>query len=174
MFLAEAGDLDRIPLVDMSYVPANSLVESFLKSREKLIPKRPDLGKSKEMKSRWSQIKDKLMKGIKRFHKSTKGKRFHRNLGRYLATKMGKLIPDRLSKDKEEKMEALKALSSIITHLYIEEEYFHPLSEAISFNELFNIAIPYLRHIECCILENIELDDTDVDFLKTLVGEHEN
>jgi hypothetical protein len=114
------------------------------------------------------------MKGIKRFHKSTKGKRFHRNLGRYLATKMGKLIPDRLSKDKEEKMEALKALSSIITHLYIEEEYFHPLSEAISFNELFNIAIPYLRHIECCILENIELDDTDVDFLKTLVGEHEN
>jgi len=191
MFLVECGRFDLLSKVSEDFTPDDDLIEVLVKSRNKLIPKKPDFAKSQEMKSKWNTIKGKLMKGIQTFHSSTAGKRFHRALNRFLATRMGRIKRDDVdtkghrnhndpeeegglrNKDRKEesyneKVEFLKAVSSYITHLHIENEYFHPLSEEVSFTEFFNVAIPLLRHIELKVLNEEALDSIEMDFIETV------
>jgi len=82
--------------------------------------------RSQVQKHNWRAYRYRYMKGIKAFHRSTRGKRFHRWLSRYLALKYR---PGYHMSYK--KHEAIKALSSLITHLAIEADYYHPLMEHV-------------------------------------------
>lgn len=71
------------------------------------------------------------MKGIKRFHKSTDGKKFHRDLGRFLATR-------NLSGLKYHEAKTLiLPLTSTLTHVFLETEYYLPLGEHVDY-EVFS------------------------------------
>jgi len=93
-----------------------------------------------------------MLKGIRAFHKSVAGKRFHRRLGNFLAS--------RITRKKEKPTEALefntlmskqaslKGLTSAKQHLFVELEYFHQLEEHIQLEEfLIDYALPYFRNI---------------------------
>ena len=59
----------------------------FIKKRRGLVSRLKDMQKSGKTKAQWRTGRWKIMRGIKRFHRSTEGKRFHRQLGRFLATR---------------------------------------------------------------------------------------
>lgn len=126
----------------------NMLKLDEMEVRKRLIKtsKAKDRKRSKAMKDHWRRNKAQLQKGIEKWHKSTKGKRFHRALGRFNALREtagyvyhNDLVPGatpsnngvkHLSMDQVN--DALLSLSSIGTHLNLELQYYEPDPEAMS------------------------------------------
>lgn len=173
LFLTEVGAFDLLNEADKEYKPNEELLEEFVKRRSPLVKKIKDHRKSSNQKNNWKKNRHKMMKGIKTFHKSVEGKRFHRKLGRFLATRItrGKKQTSALKKDEEftllmQKQEALKGLTSVKQHLFVELEYFHKLDEQVELEEMIiDYAIPLLQSIENSILHNIDLSESEMSFL---------
>ena len=93
-----------------------------------------------------------MMKGIKRFHKSTAGKTFHRQLGRLIATK------NFAGLRYGESQELVVPLSSMLTHAFVEHEFYMPTSEHVEY-ELFTDEI-YTDVLEVlkCIQSSVDCD----------------
>jgi len=115
------------------------------------------------------------MKGINKFHRSLRGKRLHRSMGRFLATRYF-LNPPKKKKGKSEALIlsrdlALKAISSMRTHMYIEQGYYMPLSEQVEFEMFTDYALPILRTIESELYEDIqyEFSKDELELLLRLV-----
>jgi len=112
---------------------ALNLDEKVIRKKLQIVRKAIDRKKSRTMKDQWRRNKHKYLKGIRKWHKSTQGKRFHRALGRFNALredieKQGDVIQIGF----DEITEALFALSSIETHLYLELQYYENDIEALS------------------------------------------
>lgn len=161
LFYFELGDFKKFIECDDSTIITEEERKSFIKKRSEIESLYKDKKKSSKMKSQWRANRYEMMKGIKAFHKSTEGKRFHRNLGRFLATRM-------TSADENitEKYELLKALNSAKTHLFIEMEYFHQLKEQLQLEELLlDVAIPLMNSIEEKLIGGDELNVDEFLFI---------
>jgi hypothetical protein len=174
LFLLEVEDGESALRVSESTTPSvpSELLELFIKRRKKDVKRVKDLRRSREAKSNWRHNRSKYKKGIKKFHKSTKGKRFHRSLGRFLATR------DFKSSMKESLetisvdilMEAAKALSSLKTHLIIETYYYQTLEDQVELELLFEAIVPTMANFDRYILDpSISLEESDLDLLTCLV-----
>ncbi len=98
---------------------------------------------SREMSNRWRRSKHEMEKGIKKWNKSTQGKRFHRALGRFNALRESvsgsysayetDLAPGEQTMylTMSQVNDALLGLSSIETHLYLELQYYEADAEAM-------------------------------------------
>lgn len=163
-------EVNRLDLLTEDIPP--EVFEIFLQKRRPLVKKLRDFKKSQNSRLQWKNQKWKLLKGIRSFHKSTKGKRFHRSLGRFLAT--------RIFRPKRESLEllrehALKAISSIRTHLYIESGYYMSLDEEAELHEFIEYAVRTLTDIELRFFEDTHTTFTDeeMELLLRLVDSHE-
>jgi hypothetical protein len=144
LFLAETQQYSLLEVANSQYKPDQEIVDEFLKRRREIVNKMKDFRKSQDAKQSWRANRYKIMKGIGAFHKSTEGKRFHRNLGRFLATRMS----GNENYNVEEVTEALKALSSIPTHLFIESEYYQPsIEEQLSLEYIIEENISDIHNI---------------------------
>lgn len=174
-FLVELGIFENITEVTKEFTPSEQQVEDFIKSRAGYTgPK--DKDKSNAQKKNWRKNKVKIKRGIKAFHKSVEGKKFHRNLGRFLATRITR---DKLSDRHDESfsilenLEYIKALNSAKQHLYIELDYFHTMIEQVQLESLvMEYAVPLFRSIEEKMVFNEELTDDEIDFLVEMVDEN--
>ena len=107
------------------------------------IKKSKDQASSRNMKNQWRRNRTKMTKGIKKWNKSTAGKRFHRALGRFNALRESvtgtigyynnDLHPGMNFVDltMTQVNDALLSLSSIETHLYLELQYYEADAEAM-------------------------------------------
>lgn len=174
------SDLDKsLLMLELGYSDTSSpdqvpedVIESFIKKRRKLVTGLKDFRKSQEVKSNWRRHRYKMMKGIKSWHKSTTGKRFHRQLGRFLATK---ILEDNDRLDIE-KYETLKALSSLHTHMYIEGEFFRSsVNEDVDFELMVEYSLPLLTNLELKILENkyADISPDEIEIMLRLTEESE-
>ena len=129
--------------------PLDNIQYDILKLNEAEVRKRLSLAvakdskKSRTMKNHWRRNKSKIMKGIKKWNKSTSGKRFHKALGRFNALRLTEGAINQIYNDYESKStkkiplsmsqvnDALLGLSSIETHLYLELQYYEADSEAM-------------------------------------------
>lgn len=108
-----------------------SLTEGdFIKKRKAVVRRVKNFRKSQDQKGNWRANRWKIMKGIKTFHKSTAGKNFHRNLGRFISTRDFSKLTYRESR------ELLKPIVSSLQHAYIEFDFYQSVTEAIEY-ELF-------------------------------------
>ena len=172
-FLLEILKFDKITEVNETYVPTSEEMDLFIKHREPLVKRIKNYAKSSAQKANWRQNRTNMMKGIKSFHRSVDGKRFHRRLGRFLST--------RITKDRETnegyqtllaKQEYLKGINSAKQHLFVELEYFHQLEAQVEIEEMIlEYAIPFFRSIEEKIITNEELTDDELVFLMDLTEE---
>jgi len=167
-----AIDINRFDLVeDTDFLESTNLdqdlLNEFIKKRKPLISQHKDFRKKQDAKRNWRTSRWATMLGIKKFHKSTKGKRFHRSLGRFLATRMfrGKS----LSMMSALQAEALKAVSSVKTHLHIDSEYYRPLTEQIEFDLFYAEAVPVLHTLEESLYRGT-FDEIDDDTMELLVA----
>lgn len=174
-FLVEIGQYDLVFKIKEDFEPTPEMISEFIKRRTSLITPLRDFRKSQTQKSNWVKNKASYMSGIKKFHKSTAGKRMHRNLGRFLATRLTK--PKLINQPKEsldtsfslmEISEILKTISSYKTHLYIELDYFRPAVEQLVLEEMIFDFVPMLSSINEKILSYKELSDDDYKFLTEL------
>ena len=143
-------EVNRIDLIDSECIP-HEAYEAFIKKRKKSVLGLKDFRKSQISKKAWRENRWQYLKGIHKFHRSIAGKRFHRAMGRFLATRL--FDADRLKYLKQMQGEALTAISSIKTHFYIESQYYMPLAEEIDFQLLFDYAVPLLIQAEEKLLE---------------------
>jgi hypothetical protein len=168
LFLLELGQPDSTDIETLS----EEVTETFIKRRRKLIGKLRDFRKSQDNKASWRRFRFKMYKGLKTWHKSTKGKRFHRQLGRFLATKM----TENLDKVELERYETLKALSSLHTHMYIEGEYFRPsIDEDVDYETMVEYSLPLLTSLELKILEYkyADISPDEIEIVLRLTEESE-
>ena len=173
-FLVEIGIFENISTITKDYEPTEEQVEKFIKSRSGYSGGSKDQDKSSAQKKNWRKNKGKIKRGIKAFHKSVEGKKFHRNMGRFLATRITR---DKLSDRNEafsilENIEYIKALNSAKQQLYIELDYFHALTEQAQLETLvMDYAIPMFRSIEHKMVFNEALDADEFDFLVEMTNE---
>jgi len=118
-----------------------NLNEGAIRKRLFIKSKKIDRKKSKLMRDHWRRNKANISKGIKKWHKSTQGKRFHRALGRFNALREGAFLqyhyyneqtPKEVNISIDDVNNALLSLSSIETHLFLELQYYEANSEALS------------------------------------------
>lgn len=103
----------------------------FIKRRKELVKRLKDRKKSNMSKQVWRKNRFKIMKGIKKFHKSTKGKRFHRDLGRFLATR------DLSGLAYSECQELVVPIMSCLTHVYYELSWYMNIEDNVDY-EVFS------------------------------------
>jgi hypothetical protein len=190
LFLSEIGQLDLLGQVDESYQPSEELLELFIKRRKPLVGAIKDFRRSQKTKEAWKKSRWKFLRGMKRFHNSTEGKRFHRNMSRFLSSRyfhptMKSIINrDREQSDKESRhvkedlnifdlAEILKALTSSKTHMLIELEYFMPLTEEVEYWSFLDEILPALDVIEKKLWLSERLDDWDLEVLFRLTEKKE-
>ena len=166
LFLVEIKRTDLISHVEKDFKPTDELMGTFIKKRNGLITRLKDFRKSQASKSMWRKYRADILRGIKRFHKSTEGKRFHRNLGRFIASRIFMGGPLGISRDIKaeelsvyEKADFMKALYSASTHLMIELEYYHPIDEQIGLEEIIFNQLSELHIISDKVLRNENLTD---------------
>ena len=172
-FLSEVGRIDLIDQDPEDYT--TDLFEEFIKRRKHVVPRLKNFRRAQIAKSDWRKYRWRYMKGINKFHRSLRGKRLHRSMGRFLATRYF-LNPPKKKKGKSEALIlsrdlALKAISSMRTHMYIEQGYYMPLSEQVEFEMFTDYALPILRTIESELYEDIqyEFDKDELELLLRLV-----
>jgi hypothetical protein len=165
LFLFEIGKTNLIESIKTAdWKPSTELLESYIKGRRALIPHLKDFRKSQSAKASWRSNRNKMMAGIKKFHKSTQGKQLHRSLGRYLATRVSK--SGRFKDRYDDKYEALKGLSSLRTHLYIETGYFKSVDEQIEFEFFMDEIVPITMSEELKVYkEESTISEEDLDLL---------
>ena len=135
---------------------ALELNDSIIRNRLLTITKQiKNRKKSLQQKTFWRRNAYKLKMAIQKWHKSTQGKRFHRNLGNFLATHLTKNdlgLGIQVNRKKQEQLnnnekvilsidnvvQILLGLNNIKTHLILELQYFEKNTEALEeFLELF-------------------------------------
>lgn len=162
LFLAE---INRLDLMD-SEIP-EQMVEGFIKNRRQLVSQLKDFRRGQNTKGSWRKNRYSIMKGIRKFHKSTAGKRFHRKLGNYLATRITENSLEDIS-------EVLKSVSSMMTHFYIELGYYRTLDEQVNFEICLDVLQSELRDIEekMYTLRHNELTEDQMELLVLLTEEN--
>ena len=138
------SELGYAPDTPFDNLPVEELHE-FIKRRSGLIRGAKNASVSKKAKRSWKKNRKAHMKGIKKFHKSTAGKRMHRQMGRFLATRITKrgVQSSRMLRES-----LLKAVSSLRTHLYIENETYQSIQEQRDLGLLMDHVVPTLLDIE--------------------------
>lgn len=141
-------------------------IEEYVIKRRKLEVGLVDAERSRLQKQNWREKRWKYLKGIRKFHRSTKGKKFHRALGRFLATREfeGSLKNYQSERDSarkvdrgdrvgewfekvnlmgiEECREFLIGASSTLTHALIELRYYEPsMDESVGYKVFLSYLI---------------------------------
>lgn len=176
LFLIEC-DQPVPPSLDDTWEPSEEMQGLFIKKRADIVPRLKSFRRSQATKSQWRRDRYKLMQGISAFHTSTAGKRFHRNMGRFLALRdFGHSSLFAKGTEENVKMEGpgalsyedrgsfLKALSSIKTHLYVESEYYNPLSSQVELDLLLEEVVDAFDRIERAVImfDGVMFDDLDL------------
>lgn len=155
------------------------LFEIFIKRRRGLMKNLVNFRRKQITKREWRTGRWKFLRGIHKFHSSIRGKRMHRALGRFLATRILrphlKPLHQRYESLNSVQFEALKALSSYRTHMYIEGDYWQPLEEEADLFSLLEYAIPLLNEIEIKLYHDAdsELNEDELELLIRLVDDRE-
>lgn len=172
MFLLELGKIDLLSEVTNIWEPTPEMIELFISKRKEILPSIRDFRKSQNAKAGWRKNRAHIMSGIRKFHKSTKGKRFHRSLGTYLSTHEFYTEGIKLSENKYGILgiaEFLKAISSSITHMMIEAQYYMPMDEAIGYEIMLEDMILNLTSIINKVLKGLDLDLEDCEVVCVLI-----
>lgn len=155
------------------------LFEIFIKRRRGLMKNLVNFRRKQITKREWRTGRWKFLRGLHKFHSSIRGKRMHRALGRFLATRILrphlKPLNQRYESLEPVQFEALKALSSYRTHMYIEGDYWQPLEEQADFFSLLEYAIPILNDIEVKLYNDsdADLNEDELELLLRLVDDRE-
>lgn len=166
LFLRELGEYDLASSIVEDYQPTDEMYNSFIAKRRKDRGLK-DHRKSQMGKAQWRGSRHNIMRGIKAYHKSTEGKRFHRNLADYVLRGKNDKLSSLLT------YEALVSLNSAKTHLILEANYYHSQLEQSSLEYFIECVINEFPKIEYKIYKNEAFNDYEESFVLSLVETNE-
>lgn len=154
-------------------------LEEWVKHRYKTLTQldnfMPNFRQSQDMKRNWRLDKNRYVSSMNKWHNSVAGKRFHRQLGRYLALRAPlyreSLVADSLDKSSEEYNSTMAkiAINSMMTHLLIESLYIEPdFDEHAKMREFLKMSEAYLADIFSKLTNNEQLTQDDLTFLEEI------
>jgi len=158
-------------------------LNEWVKRRYRLLGKltihRPDFRRKQSASRSWKLNRARYQKGIDRWHASTSGKRFHRQLGRFLALR-APLYKEGLTNEGlsqlgySERIEDLVALHSLKTHLVIEKLYVVPdVSEHDMMQEFLDLSLVHVGEAISAVEAGSPLDDDTMEFIGGLINKSE-
>ena len=117
-----------------------------------------------ENRDKYQQLikRDSYQKGINLLNESLKSKKTRSK------SALSKFIDNYDKLSYYEKIESLKALSSLNTHILIEMSYYHPIYDSIELNNLYNSYSKLFNYISENIFIGIKLTDDQLELLKKL------
>jgi hypothetical protein len=151
-------------------------LDEFLVKRGELELGLVDWERSQRQKQNWRKYRWRYLKGIRDFHSSTAGKRFHRNLGRFLATRDTETLLRAYQKEKEkerelralnlrkvrESLEFLIAVLSAGVHALIEERYYKvSVDEAVDYKLFLEELLRKVKEVLDWLFDEVEGEDWD-------------
>ncbi len=167
MFLIDIGKLDQVFKVDEKYTPEETDIDEWIKFRGSIIGKLKDFRKSQDQKSNWRKYRSNYMRGIRDFHKSTAGKKMHRNLARFLTTRINN---ESLGLDIYALRETLQSFSSFPTHLFIEMGYYKTVEDQLFYEEFIDEAIPvFQRALSELYNARFKVSESDLDLILRVI-----
>lgn len=175
-FLIDAG---RVDLLESDEDIPEEIFELFIQRRRPLVRNLVNFRQKQIQTGQWRKQRWKYLRGLRKWHRSVKGKRFHRAMGRYLATRIFRpklsTFADRFENLDPLQDKALKAISSTRTHLYLELGYYQSIEEEADLFQLLEYAIPLLNNIEVKLFHdsNADLSEDELELLVRLVDENE-
>lgn len=125
-------------------------IPKFIKKRKALITPYRDFNKSQAAKAGWRSARYSHLKGIREFSRSVEGKKFHRNLAKFLTDREPGHVLNRY-----ESADLLTLLSSFRTHAILELNYYKPLSEEVDFFNAIEVLVNLVDGYSVKILESI-------------------
>jgi hypothetical protein len=170
LFLTDIDRSDLFCNVDEEYNPSENLIELFFKKEKGLFQRLKDRRRQKRMEAEWRHNRYVYQKGSKKFQSSSYGKRFHTELGKFLANhdvKKGTLV-----KTKDAYTESLRSIvpiNSLVTHYLIESDFYYPLMERVDLYFTCLDVMTLRDRLERYFLMGEALDDHDYEFLVHLV-----
>jgi hypothetical protein len=172
MFLLECDRPDLAATAGKDFSPDEELVELFIQRRKNVVRHLKDFRRQQNTKQQWRHNRYEMMKGIKTFHRSTRGKKFHRALGRFLSTRIplsgGSLLAVRDLGESylRELGEVFKALSSYKTHAWIQIDNYMSVSETADYELFLEEACAAVAHVEAELMKpEPVLEAGKLDFL---------
>ena len=150
LFLIDIDEVDLTYKINNDWMPTVDMIELFVKKRRSEIKGIKNFRKSQASKRAWRHNRYKMMKGVKKFHKSTDGKKFHRALGRFLATRDARKITTSRNEDYlySDIAPILKGLSSAQTHALIEFDYYATAEDQVDYEEFIECLYDITQSIE--------------------------
>jgi hypothetical protein len=166
-------------LFRFEFLDSGKTLEEFLEQKLLLEEQMVDWEKSQAQKQNWRQHRHDYMKGIRKFHRSTQGKRMHRNLGRYLATRepatLMKTYQTEKDKEKErggssslglrkvtENLEFLISVMSACTHALVEKRYYEVgLDESVQYDLFLEELLKHTQEVIDWVHDKSESIDYD-------------
>jgi len=151
-------------------------LDEFLVKRRELEFGLVDWERSQRQKQNWRKYRWKYLRGIRDFHSSTAGKRFHRNLGRFLATRDTETLLRAYQREKEkerelrvlnlrkvqENLEFLIAVLSAGVHALIEERYYKAsVDEAVDYKLFLEELLRKVKEVLDWLFDEAEGVDWD-------------
>jgi hypothetical protein len=151
-------------------------LDEFLVKRRELELGLVDWERSQRQKQNWRKYRWKYLRGIRNFHNSTVGKRFHRNLARFLATRETETLLRAYQREKEkerelralnlrkvqENLEFLIAVLSAGVHALIEERYYWgSVDEAVDYKLFLEELLGKVKEVLDWLFDEVEGVDWD-------------
>lgn len=173
-------DLEILQTEASTYDPALDLtqeshVHEFVIHRDRDVDQVKDRKKSQNQKHNYRRNKAKYKRGIRRFHRSAKGKRFHRALGNFVATRSQ--TDDRAPKTGRKKTveesfgDILTDIYSLKSHLNICNRYVVPtVLEQAEWDILFEYANKRLTCVVQCLEEFRIIEEDDLYLIMSLLN----
>lgn len=170
LFLIENGLVRDINKDRNSYTIDESNLEEFFIKKQRFISNYKDFRKSQDTESQWRGMRYKMMKAIKRFHRSTEGKRLHRRMARFLSTREPMKGP--ISLGMQEASELINDIDSLVEGLtsFLNNYYHHTdeLKELVILSEdVHEISETIISRL---VIGEYTVNEDEVDFFKTIIN----
>jgi hypothetical protein len=174
-----------------------SIQSAIAIKRRRLVKKLKNFRRSQIQKQNWRKGKHKYLKGIRDFHKSMAGKKFHRGLARFVVSRGLLRKPNKTTEygisprlreslmlnrhptvklSRYDQSELLTLLAATRNHLVLETKYYLPVSEEVDYLIMLEVVLPELSEfssrLEAAIINYDDFipKDEEINLIDSFLG----
>lgn len=173
LFFIESGNFQKINSEEVEFEPDSEMLEGIFIKRQDRKASLPSFRKSQDTEGQWRGMRYKMLSGIRRFHKSTEGKRQHRAMARFLANReIRPSIKDQSILSMQERSLLITELDNFVQDLSdFHEKYFHPIDDYFDLFTIRQSIVNMCEGIISNLISPLPLNDDQNDFIEFLVEE---
>lgn len=173
LFFIESGNFQKLNSEEVDFEPDSEMLEGIFIKRQDRKASLPSFRKSQDTEGQWRGMRYKMLSGIRRFHRSTEGKRQHRAMARFLANReIRPSIKDQSILSMQERSLLITELDNFVQDISdFHEKYFHPIDDYFDLFTIRQSIVNMCEGIISNLISPLSLNDDQNDFIEFLVEE---